>query len=108
MPRAAPFRVVLVTCPSLAEARQIARTVVQKRIAACANIFTAPVESLYTWKGKFETSREHLLLIKTSTKRLKFLEREIRRLHSYETPEFLVLPISAGSRDYLSWLAENT
>ena len=108
MPRAKPFRLVLVTCGSLPEARKIAGAVVEKHFAACVNILTAPVESLYTWKGKLERSREHLLLIKTTAKRLKVLEREVLRLHSYDTPEFLVLPIAAGSRAYLRWLAENT
>ena len=108
MPRVSQYRLVLVTCSTLPEARKIARAVVEKHFAACVNIFTAPVESLYTWKGKLERSREHLLLIKTTAKRLKALEREVLRLHSYETPEFLVLPIAAGSPAYLRWLAQNT
>lgn len=107
MPRATPFRLVLVTCGSLPEARKIARAVIEKHLAACINIVTAPVESLYTWKGQLERSREHLLLIKTTAKRLKPLEREVLRLHSYETPEFLVLPISSGSPAYLHWLTQN-
>ena len=107
MPRATPFRLVLVTCGSLPEARRIARAVVEKHLAACVNILAAPVESFYTWKGKLERSREHLLLIKTTATRLKPLEREVLRLHSYETPEFLVLPIAAGSPAYLRWLAQN-
>ena len=108
MPRATPFRLVLVTCGSLPEARKIAGAVVEKHFAACVNILTAPVESLYTWKGKLERSREHLLLVKTSAKRLKALEREVLRLHSYETPEFIVLHIASGSKAYLRWLAGNT
>ncbi len=108
MPRATQFRLVLVTCGSLAEARKIAGAIVPKRLAACVNILTAPVESLYIWKGKLARSHEHLLLIKTTTKRLRALEREVLRLHSYETPEFLVLPIVAASNPYLRWLSENT
>lgn len=108
MPRATPFRLVLVSCGTLPEARKIARAVVEKHFAACVNILTAPVESLYTWKGKLELAREHLLLIKTTAKRLNALKREVLRLHSYETPEFLVLPIAAGSPAYLRWLAQNT
>jgi periplasmic divalent cation tolerance protein len=108
MPSPTQFRLVLVTCPSLPEARKIARTMVQKHLAACVNIHTAPVESIYTWKGKLETSREQLLLIKTTARRLKSLEREVLRLHSYETPEFLVLPISTGCPAYLSWLAQSS
>jgi periplasmic divalent cation tolerance protein len=98
------FRLVLVTCASLLEARKISRSLLQKHLAACVNIHTTPVESIYRWKGKIETAREHLLLIKTTTRRLKSLEREVLRLHSYETPEFLVLAISSGSPSYLRWL----
>ena len=103
---ASQFRLVLVTCGSLAEARKISRAVVEKRLAACVNIHSAKVESIYRWKGKVETAREHLLIIKTTTRQLKALERIVLRLHSYETPEFLVLPIASGSRGYLHWLAE--
>jgi periplasmic divalent cation tolerance protein len=101
-----PSRFVLVTCSSINEARKLARTVVEKRLAACVNIHSSKVESVYRWKGKVETAREHLLLIKTTTRRLKALEREVLRLHSYETPEFLVLSISTGSPAYLKWLGE--
>jgi periplasmic divalent cation tolerance protein len=102
------FRVVLVTCRSLKEARRLARHVVSTRLAACANIVRGPVESFYTWKGKLESAREHLLVIKTVTARLAELEREARRLHSYDVPEFLALPVSAGSSNYLSWLDAST
>src|SRR6266576_1813923 len=61
-------RIVLVTCPSLALARKIARAVVEKRLAACVNVVRSPVESFYTWKGRLESAREHLLLIKTRTR----------------------------------------
>ena len=102
------IRIVLVTCPSLALARRIARTVVEKRLAACVNVVRSPVESFYRWKSKLETARESLLLIKTTTARLAQLEREIKRLHTYEVPEFIALPIMEGSADYLSWLAKAT
>jgi periplasmic divalent cation tolerance protein len=98
------YRLVLVTCYTLTEARKISRAILQKRLAACVNIHTAPIESIYRWKGKIETAREHLLLIKTTTRRLRSLEKEVLRLHSYDTPEFLVLPISSGSQAYLRWL----
>jgi periplasmic divalent cation tolerance protein len=102
------FRLVLVTCPSLPEARKISRSLIQKHLAACVNIHSSKLESIYRWKGKIETAREHLLLIKTTIRRLKALEREVLRLHSYETPEFLVLPITSGSRPYLRWLTDQT
>lgn len=101
------FYIVLVTCGSAAEARKIAETVAKKRLAACVSILAAPVESVYRWKGKLEKSRERLLIIKTSKARLRALEREVLRLHSYETPEFIALPISSGSSKYLSWIAQS-
>ena len=101
------FYIVLVTCGSAAEARKIAETVVKKRLAACVSILAAPVESVYRWKGKLEKSRERLLIIKTSKTRLQALEREVLRLHSYETPEFIALLISGGSSKYLSWIAQS-
>ena len=67
------FRIVLVTCASLGEARKIARAVVDKQLAACVNIQSAKLESIYRWKGKVDTAREHLFLIKTTTRRLKAL-----------------------------------
>jgi periplasmic divalent cation tolerance protein len=108
MPPTTQFRLVLVTCPTLPEARKISRSLLQKHLAACVNIHTTPVESIYHWKGKIETAREHLLIIKTTTRRLKSLETEVLRLHSYESPEFLVLPISSGSSAYLRWVRQNT
>ena len=101
------MRVVLVTCPTLALAREIARAVVQKRLAACVNVVRSPVESFYAWKGKLETAREQLLFIKTTAARLPQLETEVKRLHSYDVPEFIALPITEGSPDYLSWLRDS-
>ena len=101
------FRVVLVTSGSLKEARRIARHVVSKRLAACVNIQLNPVESFYTWKGRMESAREHLLVIKTTAKRLAELEREVHRMHSYDVPEFIALVVNAGSQRYLSWLQES-
>ena len=110
MPRAKArsFRVVLVTCPSLALARKIARSVVEKHLAACVNVARSPVESFYTWKGKLETAREHLLLIKTTASRLPQLEREVNRLHTYDVPEFISVQLDSGSALYLAWLVEST
>jgi periplasmic divalent cation tolerance protein len=99
-------RVVLVTCSTLKEARKIANSVVGAGLAACVNIGAAPVESVYRWKGKIETAREFLLVIKTTAARLTALEKEVKRLHSYDVPEFVVLEISAGSKEYLQWVEE--
>jgi periplasmic divalent cation tolerance protein len=99
---------VLVTCANPIQAKLIARSVVEKRLAACVNILRSPIESHYRWKGKVEKARELLLLIKTTARKLGGLEREVKRLHSYEVPEFIALPIVAGSKAYLDWLDENT
>jgi periplasmic divalent cation tolerance protein len=100
-------RVVLVTCGSLKEARKIARWVVGKKLAACVNIGTAPVESIYSWKRKVETAKEFLLIMKTTAPRLSELEKEVKRLHSYDVPEFVVLEVAAGSKDYLRWVEQS-
>ncbi len=97
---------MFVTCPSLSLARKIARAVVQKRLAACVNVVRSPVESFYSWKGKLESAREHLLIIKTTVNHLTSLEREVKRLHTYDVPEFIALPITEGSAKYLSWLGK--
>jgi periplasmic divalent cation tolerance protein len=102
------FRVVLVTCANLAEAIKIAHAAVDQRLAACVNVFPYPVRSVYRWKEKVELAREYLLLIKTVQHRLGALQRLVEKLHSYEVPEFVALPISTGSFEYLQWLAENT
>jgi periplasmic divalent cation tolerance protein len=108
MKRGTEARVVLVTCRSLAEGRKIARAVVGKRLAACVNVVSAPVESVYRWKGKVESAKELLLVIKTTARRVKELENEIARMHSYDVPEFLVLPVDFGSQGYLEWLARES
>jgi periplasmic divalent cation tolerance protein len=108
MGKASQFRIVLVTCGSAAEARKIGRGLVEKQLAACVNVLGAPVESVYRWNGKVETApRERLLIIKTSAKRLKRVEEMVRGLHSYETPEFLVVRVAGGSKEYLDWLEDS-
>jgi periplasmic divalent cation tolerance protein len=80
---------------------------VERKLAACANIVSG-VESIYRWKGKVERAREVLVIMKTTATRLRELEREVKRLHSYDVPEFIVLPIVAGSQEYLRWIGENS
>jgi periplasmic divalent cation tolerance protein len=99
--------VVLVTCGSAREARRIARALVERRLAACANILAAPVQSIYRWKGKVESASEFLLLIKTSRRKFAALEKAVRALHHYDVPEIIALPIAAGSRDYLAWILDS-
>jgi periplasmic divalent cation tolerance protein len=107
MPGGKSARVVLVTCGTIQEARRIGSAVVRKRLAACANIVLGPVESVYRWKGKVERGREVLMVVKTTEARLTELENEVKRLHSYDVPEFVVVSITGGSREYLRWLGES-
>jgi periplasmic divalent cation tolerance protein len=97
-------RIVMVTCGTKTEARRIARRVVSNNLAACVNIVHSPLESVYKWKGKVEEAREYLLLMKTTAKRLAELEREVKRLHSYDVPEFIAFKVTEGSAGYLAWL----
>jgi periplasmic divalent cation tolerance protein len=99
--------VVLVTCGSAAEARRIARKLVEGKRAACVNILSAPVESVYRWRGKVESAREFLLVIKTRKREFAGLQRAILELHSYDVPEILALPVAAGSASYLKWIDES-
>jgi len=99
--------VVLVTCSSPVEARRIARVVVEARLAACVNIFPGAVTSIYRWKEKVESAKEFLLLIKTSRNKLAKLRAAVERLHSYDVPEFIALPIAEGSPAYLEWIDTN-
>lgn len=100
-------RIVLVTCGNAAEARRIARAAMTRRLAACVNILPGSVQSIYRWKGKVEEAREVLMVMKTTARRLAELEREVKRLHSYDVPEFIAVAIAAGSRKYLAWIAES-
>ena len=99
--------IVLVTCGSMKEAKGLAGALVEARLAACANIFSAPMESVYRWKGRIERAKEFLLLVKSTRKRFPALRREIERLHSYDMPEIIALPIVDGATGYLRWLGES-
>lgn len=98
--------VVLITCGSAREAKRIARALVDARLAACGNVLEAPVHSIYRWKRNVETAREFLLAIKTTRPRFAALERTVKRLHSYDVPEIIALPVASGSSDYLAWIDE--
>ncbi len=97
-------RIVLSTAGSEEEARKIARHLVENHFAACVNIIPR-IESIYRWQGKVESSREWLLLIKTSAERFPEVRDAIRDLHSYELPECIAIGIEEGSLEYLQWFA---
>ena len=98
------FAVVLVTAPDVKVARKLAKACVESRAAACVNIIPR-LESHYWWQGKLERGNELLLLMKTTTARLAALEKCVLANHPYDTPEFVVLPISSGNRRYLDWIS---
>jgi periplasmic divalent cation tolerance protein len=95
--------IVLTTAANSEEASRLGRTLVEERLVACATLIPA-IESIYRWKGNIESSVESMLLLKTSAGQLAALEARLHELHSYETPEFLVLPVEAGSHAYLEWM----
>ena len=94
---------VLMTAGSREEAARLAEMLVGARLAACVQILPE-MESVYHWKGEIRRDPEFLLLAKTTEARFPLLEREVRALHSYETPEIIALPIVAASAPYLEWL----
>ena len=96
-------RIVMTTAVSPDEAARLGRTLVEERLVACAT-FVPAVQSIYRWQGQIESSAETLLLLKTAADRLLALEARLHELHSYQTPEFLVLTIQSGSHPYLAWL----
>ncbi len=96
--------VVLMTAANVAEAQSIAEMLVGAQLAACVQILP-PIESVYRWKGAIARESEILLLAKTERSRFEDLEREVRALHSYETPEIIAVPVVAGSFPYLEWLS---
>lgn len=95
---------VLMTAGSREEAARLAEMLVGARLAACVQIMPE-MESIYHWQGQVRRDPEFLLLAKTTQSRFEELEREVRALHSYETPEIIALPVTTGSAPYLAWLA---
>jgi len=98
-----PFIQVTTTMDKREDAEGIARSLVERRLAACVQIL-GPLTSIYRWKGRIETAKEWLCLIKSRQSLQGAIEQAIRALHPYETPEIVVQAITAGSRDYLDWL----
>jgi periplasmic divalent cation tolerance protein len=98
--------VVLSTFGNAEEARAVARTLVEERLVACANVMPA-VESIYRWQGAIETAAEVMVVFKTNIDRYYRLEARLRELHSYEVPEIIALPVKVGFLPYLRWVDES-
>lgn len=89
------------------EAARIGRALVEENLAACANI-VGPVRSIYRWRGAIEDAREFLLIIKTQARLFDRLALRVKELHSYQVPEIIALPLTAGWKPYLDWILEST
>jgi periplasmic divalent cation tolerance protein len=101
------YVLVMTTLSAEADAEAFARALVDARLAACVNVLP-PMESVYRWEGAIERESERQVLIKTSRDCLRLLWERVRDLHSYDLPEFLVVPILDGNAAYLRWIAEST
>lgn len=97
------FIIIFVTCSSKKEAKNITGLLLKKRLIACANIISG-VESNFWWQGKVDKSKEVMAVLKTKRANFKKIEKEIKRIHSYDVPEIIAVPIIAGSGDYLKWI----
>lgn len=95
------------TCPGDTVAAEVATALIEQNLAACVNRLPG-VKSWYRWQGRLESEDEVLLLIKTVRSRYEALESTIIRLHPYEVPEIIAIPITAGSAAYLGWISEST
>lgn len=97
---------IVTTTEKRADAETIARTLVDRRLAACVQI--SSVDSVYRWQGRIESSGEFKCSIKTTSDLFERVEAAIREIHPYEVPEILALPISNGNQAYLDWLKQET
>ena len=101
-----PHLLIYVTCGSEDNAREIANTLVQEKLAACVNILPS-VHSIYRWQGQVEAANEFLLLIKSRREAFSALRERVCILHHYELPELIAVPIVAGLEPYLHWITES-
>jgi periplasmic divalent cation tolerance protein len=99
--------IVLTTMPDDARSDELARTLVDERLAACVNVH-GPMTSTYRWKGTVERDPERQIVIKTTRSRLAALESRLHALHPYEVPEFIVVAAERASDAYAGWAAADT
>jgi len=100
------YYIFLVTVPNIEEGKKIAKSLVEKKIAACVNIINN-IHSIYSWKGNIEEGSEELLIIKTTKTNADSVIREVLETHSYEVPECIAIKIDKGSSPYLNWIEKN-
>lgn len=99
--------VILVTAVNQEEAVRIGKEMVNSKLAACANIMPG-IQSIYRWNGKIVKAQEVLLILKSTKSRYRALERAIKAMHTYETPEIIALPVKEGLDRYVGWVCSET
>jgi periplasmic divalent cation tolerance protein len=104
---AARYIVILITSDSIEEADHIARVLLEKKKVACVNILRG-IDSYFWWEGKVDSARENLLIAKTRASLLPEVVALVRKIHSYDVPEVIALPIIGGNQDYLEWIDRST
>jgi len=97
--------ILFTTTASQRDAEILGRALIKKRLAACVSVRDGFI-SFYEWKGKLQKQKEALILIKSSQEKLSRLEETLKKIHPYKNPEFLVLPVSHASKEYLKWMKE--
>lgn len=97
------YQLLFSTCPDQKCAENLARILIEKKLAACVNILPG-LTSVYSWQGQIETAQEHLLIIKTRKDQYQSVETSIRSNHPYELPEIIAVPIDQGLPEYLQWI----
>ena len=101
------YIVVFVTASGRKEAERIANALIKDRLAACVNIIEN-VRSLFWWKGKVDSAKEAILVIKTKRALFNRLAKKVKSLHSYDVPEIIAMPVITGDKKYLEWIDGST
>ena len=101
------YIVIYITTGSVNEAKKIGRKLVEEKLVACSNVIS-PIRSIYSWQGKICDDKEALMVLKTKKKLFNQIVKRVEKLHSYDVPEIIALPIIEGSSKYLSWINEET
>jgi periplasmic divalent cation tolerance protein len=99
------FSLVYITAGDMEEARKIGKKLVEERLAACVNFF--PVTSIFRWKGSIDEANEVAIIAKTTSGKVKGIEKRIKELHSYDVPCVVSFNMEEGSKDFLDWIAES-
>lgn len=106
MMRRPSFIVILITCSTDKEAKKIANTLLTQKKAACVNILHR-VNSLFWWQGKIDSANEVLLVVKTESHLFDYIVKLVKKIHSYDVPEIIALPVIGGNKEYLEWISES-